>query len=383
VKTALVYSDAWARFDYGPTHPLRMERLGLTFALMEQSGLTTRPAMRIVAPRPASEAELRGFHTAEYLDALRAAGAGAEVPAPYRYGLGPGDNPIWPGVYEASALACGGSIQAAELVAAGDVARAFAFAGGLHHAMPDRASGFCYLNDVVLAIQSLRASRLRVCYIDIDAHHGDGVQHAFYDQADVLTISTHERGDRLFPGTGFVEEIGVGAGRGYAVNLPLQPYTDDTVYLEAFDAVVPPLVAAFRPDVVVAQLGIDSHRTDPLTHLALSVNGFAEAVRRILALAPRLVALGGGGYDLSNVARAWTIAWALMNEAPLADRLPAAFVAAAARHLRGRTELWDRVEPVPAGAARAAREFAREQVRALTRLVFPIHGLRVERDGGV
>jgi acetoin utilization protein AcuC len=236
---------------------------------------------------------------------------------------------------------------------------------------------------VVLAIQSLRASRLRVCYIDIDAHHGDGVQHAFYDQADVLTISTHERGDRLFPGTGFVEEIGVGAGRGYAVNLPLQPYTDDTVYLEAFDAVVPPLVAAFRPDVVVAQLGIDSHRTDPLTHLALSVNGFAEAVRRILALAPRLVALGGGGYDLSNVARAWTIAWALMNEAPLADRLPAAFVAAAARHLRGRTELWDRVEPVPAGAARAAREFAREQVRALTRLVFPIHGLRVERDGGV
>jgi acetoin utilization protein AcuC len=268
-------------------------------------------------------------------------------------------------------------------VAAGDVARAFAFSGGLHHAMPDRASGFCYLNDVVLAIQSLRASRLRVCYIDIDAHHGDGVQHAFYDQADVLTISTHERGDRLFPGTGFVEEIGVGAGRGYAVNLPLQPYTDDAVYLEAFDAVVPPLVAAFRPDVVVAQLGIDSHRTDPLTHLALSVNGFAEAVRRILALAPRLVALGGGGYDLSNVARAWTIAWALMNEAPLPDRLPAAFVAAAARHLRGQTELWDRVEPVPAGAARAAREFAREQVRALARLVFPIHGLRVERDGGV
>lgn len=384
MKTALVYSDAWTRFDYGPTHPLRMERLGLTFALMEACGLIALPEARVLVPRPASEAELRGFHTAEYLDVLRTAGAGQEVPVAYRYGLGPGDNPIWPGLYEASALACGGSIQAAELVAAGEVERAFAFAGGLHHAMPDRASGFCYLNDVVLAIQALRARELRVCYIDIDAHHGDGVQHAFYDQAEVLTISTHERGDRLFPGTGFVEEIGVGAGRGYAVNLPLQPYTDDAVYLEAFDAVVPPLVTAFRPDVVVAQLGIDSHRTDPLTHLALSINGFAEAVRRILRLAPRLVALGGGGYDPSNVARAWTIAWALMNEAALPDRLPAPFIAAAGRYLGGRTELWDRAEALPPGVVRAARDFAQEQARALQRLVFPLHGItRIERGGAV
>src|SRR3990172_4151486 len=239
-------------------------------------------------------------------------------------------------MYGASALGCGGSIAAAELVAAGGVGRAFAFAGGLHHARPDRASGFCYLNDAVLAILALRARGLRVCYIDIDAHHGDGVQYAFYASAEVLTISTHERGDRLFPGTGFVEEIGEGAGRGDAVNL------------EAFDAVVPRIVAAFRPDVVVAQLGIDSHRTDPLAHLALSIEGFAEAVRRILRLAPRLVALGGGGYDLANVARAWTVAWALMNDVDLPERLPEPFVAAHAAHLRGRTSLWDRPAPLPA-----------------------------------
>jgi acetoin utilization protein AcuC len=375
VKTALVHSDAYGRFDYGATHPLRMERLGLTFALMQALGLTALAGTRVLAPTPAPDAALRGFHAEEYLAVLRAAGAGLGIPDAARYGLGPGDNPVWPGCYEASALACGGSIRAAELVAAGEVERAFAFAGGLHHAMPAKASGFCYLNDAVLAIQTLRTLGLRVAYIDIDAHHGDGVQHAFYGSPDVLTISTHERGDRLFPGTGFAGEIGEGPGRGYSVNLPLEPYTDDAVYLEAFDAVVPPLVRAFRPDVVVAQLGIDSHRTDPLTHLALSVDGFAEAVRRIVALAPRLVALGGGGYDLANVARGWTAAWAIMNEVPLPEALPGSFLRLAASHLAGRTGLWDRPEPLPAHLARATREFALRQVDELKRHVFPVFGL--------
>jgi acetoin utilization protein AcuC len=379
IKTALVHSDAYLRFDYGPNHPLRMERLGLTHALMEAYGLTTLPGMRTLAPEPAPDSVIRGFHTADYLDVLRAASSGREAPAAYRFGLGPGDNPIWPGMYEASALACGGSVRAAELVASGEVTRAFAFAGGLHHALPNRASGFCYLNDAVLAIQALRARGLRVCYVDIDAHHGDGVQFAFYDSPDVLTISTHERGDRLFPGTGFVDEIGTGAGRGYSVNVPLHPHTDDEVYLEAFDAVVPPLVRAFGPDVVVAQLGIDSHRTDPLTHLALSVEGFAAAVRRIVGFAPRLVALGGGGYDLANVARAWTAAWAILNDVELPERLPPAFASAAAPHLRGRATLWDRLPPLPADTVGAAREYAARQVAELVRVVFPIHGATAAR----
>ena len=379
MRTALIHSDAYKRFDYGPEHPLRMERLGLTFGLMDAYGLTRLPDSQVLAPAPAPDTAIQEFHTDEYLDVLQTVGAGAPVPHAYRFGLGPGDNPIWPGVYEASALACGGSILAAELVARGEVARAFNFAGGLHHAMPDRASGFCYLNDAVLAILALRRHGLRVAYVDIDAHHGDGVQAAFYRSADVLTISAHERGDRLFPGTGAVEEIGEGAGRGYAVNLPLNPYTDDAIFLEAFDAVVPPVLRAFGADVVVAQLGIDSHRTDPLTHLALSVDGFAEAVRRILALAPRLVALGGGGYDLSNVARAWTAAWALMNGVTLPAELPPAFVVDAAPYLRGRRTLWDEAVILPLDATRPAREFAERQVAQLERLVFPILGARSAR----
>jgi acetoin utilization protein AcuC len=160
------------------------------------------------------------------------------------------------------------------------------------------------------------------------------------------------------------------------VNLPLNPYTDDAVYLDAFDAVVPPLVEAFRPDVVVAQLGIDSHRTDPLTHLALTVDGFAAAVRRIVRLAPRLLALGGGGYDLRNVARAWTVAWALMNEADLPDRLPADFLQEARAHFGGRDELWDPPAPLPLEVVRAAREYAEHQVAKIIQVVFPIVGAR-------
>ena len=374
MKTALVYTDAYARFDYGPEHPLRMARLRLTFELMEALGLTALPGTKLLAPEPAPEEALRGFHTAEYLEVLRAAGQGLALPAPYRHGLGPGDNPIFPGLYEVATLIAGGSLLAARLVADGEVERAFHFAGGLHHAMPDRASGFCYINDAVLAIQALVARGLRVLYVDIDAHHGDGVQHAFYRTDRVLTLSTHERGDRLFPGTGFVAELGEGPGRGYSVNLPLDAGTDDEGYLEAFEAVVPPLASAFRPDVVVAQLGIDGHRTDPLTHLALTVNGFARAVRRILDLAPRLVALGGGGYDLGNVARAWSIAWALMNGLEPPDRLPEPFLRASGRYVRA-PEIWDPPAPEASGHRPAARAFAQRQVAAIRRTIFPLHRL--------
>ena len=271
--------------------------------------------------------------------------------------------------------AAGGSLLAAQLVATGEADRAFHFAGGLHHAMPERASGFCYVNDAVLAIMRLRARGFRVAYVDIDAHHGDGVQFAFYDDPTVLTVSTHERGDRLFPGTGFVAEMGERDGLGYAVNLPLQPLTDDAVYHGAFEAVVPPLVTAFRPDALVIQLGIDSHRTDPLTHLSLTVQGFIQAVRRLLPLAPRVVALGGGGYDLANVARAWTAAWAALNDIELPDALPAESHADLRRHGLGRPTLSDPAETLPEETRRWAEEYARRQVGEIQDRIFPLHGL--------
>ena len=375
MNTALVYSEEWSRFDYGPEHPLRMERLGLTWRLMEAYDLTALPRAKLLAPEPAPLAEICQFHTREYVEVLRAVSAGDWVPHAARYGLGAGDNPIFPGLWEAAQLVAGGSLLAAQLVTESEVDRAFHFAGGLHHAMPDRASGFCYVNDAVLAIMRLRAHGWRVAYVDIDAHHGDGVQFAFYQDPGVLTISTHERGDRLFPGTGFVSEMGEGEGLGYAVNLPLQPFTDDAVYAAAFEAVVPPLVAAFKPDALVIQLGIDAHRTDPLTHLALTVQGFMAAVRRLLSMAPRIVALGGGGYDLPNVARAWTAAWAAMNDIELADPLPPSCHAAMRQLGLEALTLSDRPAELPEDTQRWAEEYARRQVRAIQEKIFPLHGL--------
>ena len=375
MNTVLVHSDDWRRFDYGPEHPLRMERLGLTWRLMEGYGLTALPRARVKAPTPADVKAIAGFHSPAYLEILRAVSAGERVREAARHGLGPGDNPIFPGLWEAARLAAGGSIMAAGLVAEGEADRAFHFAGGLHHAMPDRASGFCYVNDAVLAIMTLRRRGFRVAYVDIDAHHGDGVQFAFYDDPDVLTISTHERGDRLFPGTGFVDEMGRAAGVGFSVNLPLQPFTDDAVYAPAFEAVVPPLLGAFEPDVLVLQLGIDSHRTDPLTHLGLTVQGFDASVRRLLTLAPRVVALGGGGYDLPNVARAWTAAWAAMNGITLDAALPAESHRDMTRLGLETLSLWDPPAELPPDTRRWAEEYAMAQVKSVRERIFPLHGL--------
>ncbi len=375
MTTALVHTNALADFDYGPEHPLRMERLGLTWRLMEAYGLTSLGGMVLREPEPADERTIARCHTEPYLAMLKEADGGHEPRGAALFGLGLGDNPVFPGLWHVSRLIAGGSILAAELVAGGEVDRAFHFAGGLHHAGRNRASGFCYLNDPVLAILRLRAHGLRVAYVDIDAHHGDGVQDAFYDDPSVLTISTHERGDRLFPGTGFVEEVGEGVGVGFSVNLPLEAFTDSEIYLPAFEAVVPPLIEAFRPDVVVAQLGIDSHRTDPLTHLHLDVQGFARAVARIVELSPRLVALGGGGYDVRNVARAWTAAWAVMNGTELPATLPASFDRDLAVYEFDSRSLWDDPEPIDDEIRRRVKDYVERQVAAVRRLVFPLHGL--------
>jgi acetoin utilization protein AcuC len=363
-RTALVHSDKADDFDYGREHPLRMERLGLTWRLMRAYGLTALPEARVVAPEPAAETDIARYHTREYLDVLKRADRGLDPADGAVYGLGLGDNPVFRGLWEV-----------AQLVATGQAERAFHFAGGLHHAFPDRASGFCYVNDAVLAILRLREHGLRVAYIDIDAHHGDGVQHAFYADPNVMTISTHERGERLFPGTGFVREKGEGAGVGFSVNLPLEAYTDSAVYLPAFEAVVPPLIERFRPDVIVAQLGVDAHRTDPLTHLGLDVQGFARAVQRIAALAPRLVALGGGGYDLRNVPRMWTAAWAVLNGVELAPTLPDAFADDMRRYGFTSSSLWDEPVALPDELRRAVSDYVDRQVDAVQKTIFPLHDL--------
>ena len=262
------------------------------------------------------------FHTPEYINALKSANSGAVPPDGMVHGLGHGDNPAFKGVYDWSRLCAGASIQAAELVARGEADIAFNIGGGLHHAMPDRASGFCYINDPVLAIESLLGLGKRVAYVDIDAHHGDGVEHAFYDSKDVLTISIHESGMALFPGTGFPADMGVKDGRGYAVNLPLPPGSGDGLFLRGFDEIVPTFIGAFKPDVLVTQLGVDTFATDPITHLCLTTNGFERMIKRFRSFGLPWVALGGGGYDIGNVGRAWALAWAIMNGVEAPENIP-------------------------------------------------------------
>jgi acetoin utilization protein AcuC len=342
MKNAFIYTDAYLDYDYGPTHPLRIIRLKLTYDLINAYGLLDLPTVQFIPTERAEEKELTFFHDEKYLSLLRQANEGFLLGEAYAYGLGPGDNPIFPGLFNLSLLIVGATLQAVDFVADGNGAKAFNIAGGLHHAMRSTASGFCYVNDPVIGIMRLLRRGKRVAYIDIDAHHGDGVQKAFYDTDQVLTVSLHETGYTLFPGTGFEYEIGEGEGEGYTVNLPFPPATEDDVYVWAFEEVVPELIHAFRPDVVVTQLGVDTFYDDPLTNLHLSIFGYERVLKRIKDFAPHWVALGGGGYHIFNVARAWTLAWAVMNGIELEEGLPDGFLEEAVkmgmeeRGLRGR-----------------------------------------------
>jgi acetoin utilization protein AcuC len=274
-------------------------------------------------------------------------------------------------MFEAATLSSGATLLAAEMVANKTVDVAFNISGGLHHAAAGHASGFCVFNDPALAVHHFLRRGMRVAYIDVDAHHGDGVQEAFYDDDRVLTISVHESGRYLFPGTGFVGELGQGRARGYSVNLPLFPYTSDDVYLDAFRQVVPPLIRAFGPDVLVTQLGIDSYHSDPLTHLQLTTMGFVEVVREFAALGLPWLATGGGGYDLMAVARAWTLAYGEMLGVEWPDTLPRTF---AVEHGIGHLRDSDSPE-IPANLRPDIRRHAGETVAALKEQVFPILGV--------
>jgi len=326
MKTTFIYSDDFSKYNYGGGHPLKPFRLKLVYELIKAYGLLSLASVRVIQAKPAKEEDLLLYHTRDYINILKTANGGSEILGEESYGLGFGDNPVFEGVFDWSRLVTGASLQAAEFVDSGKGPIAFNISGGLHHARASRASGFCYVNDPVIVISSLLKKGRRVAYIDIDAHHGDGVQDAFYRTNRVLTISLHESGRRLFPGTGFESEIGEGNGRGYSVNIPMPPSSDDELFVYAFNEVVPALIERFRPDIVVGQLGVDSFRTDPLTHLNYTTRGFCEVIRKMKELSPRWIALGGGGYEISNVAKAWTLAWAIMNNVDLPDELPKAFL---------------------------------------------------------
>jgi acetoin utilization protein AcuC len=307
----LAWDDRLTGYDFGPGHPLAPVRVELTMALARALGVLDLPSASVVVPAPAEAEELELVHDADYIDAVRQ--AGRDGLGNGRYGLGTPDNPVFAGMHEASALVVGATLAAARAVWPGEARHAVNIAGGLHHAMRRSASGFCIYNDPAIAISWLLASGAqRVAYVDLDVHHGDGVQAAFYADPRVLTISLHEHPATLFPGTGLASEIGTGDGRGYAVNVALPAGTGDAGWLRAFDAVVPPLLRSFRPEVLVSQHGCDSHRLDPLAHLELSVDAHRRAALMVHDLAHevadgRWLLTGGGGYQLVQVVpRSWT-----------------------------------------------------------------------------
>lgn len=333
-KAVYIYSPEFLRYRFSDSHPFNPLRLKLTLELAQEAGVL-RPD-ELVPPRgPAPEEDLALVHERSYLEAVKRAGHTGQVDGDaLLFGLGTDDNPIFPSMHEVTALIVGGTWTAAELVATGECQHAFNPAGGLHHAHRARASGFCIYNDAAVAIARLqRDYGLRAVYLDLDAHHGDGVQEAFYDNPGVLTISFHETGRYLFPGTGEVEERGRNAGYGYAFNVPLEAFTEDDSWLECFTAVVPPLVRDFAPDIIFSQHGCDAHRFDDLSHLCATTRLYRETARLIHALAHevaggRWVALGGGGYDIWRVVpRAWTLVWAELAERPLPERIPSAWLA--------------------------------------------------------
>ncbi len=325
-RTALIYTPLFGTFNYGVDHPFKLQRNRMAYDLMDAYGLLALPDMQVRDCLPATDEQLLSFHTPEYIARLKEFSSSEEPRADFRFGLGDADCPVFKGLYDYAALGAGATLEAVRLVEEEGFDVAFNMNGGWHHAHPGRASGFSYINDVVVAINWLVARGRRVLYLDIDAHHGDGVQEAYYGTDQVLTISIHESGIYFYPGTGFEDETGEGRGSGYSVNVPLLAHTDDATYMKAFDEVAYPLIAAFNPDIIVTQIGADTFRTDPLTNLEITTYSYSWMLSKIKRLKIPWVALGGGGYDLMNTARAWTLAWAIMNNVKLNPRLPAAFI---------------------------------------------------------
>lgn len=328
-RVVLVYDESYQAYRHAEWHPLQPRRVRLAVELMKARGLVDPAAGTAfqLPPRKASDAELELVHERGYVELVKRLGHGDElepweVERAVEAGFGSGDNPVFELMHEASAIIAGGSLEAARLVHVGEAAHAFNPAGGLHHAMRSRASGFCVYNDVAIACAYLASQGHRVACVDVDVHHGDGTEAAFYSNPDVLTISLHEYRRGFFPGTGWFDEAGAGVGIGTAANLPLPPFTWDEPWLRGFLQTVPRLVREFRPTILVTQDGCDTHRLDPLGEMNCSTAIWPVIGRTFHELAHELcegrwVALGGGGYAVEEVVpRAWTLLLAEIVERP-------------------------------------------------------------------
>ena len=372
----LVFGPRSTTYDFGPSHPLTPRRFGPSIDLLRELG--AEPGL---APEPASDEELRACHSARYIQVVkRFSEADLDPWGESEAGIGPGDDPPFHGMHEAAASVAGGSLRAMDAILHGEVLHAFHPGGGLHHAMPSRAAGFCIYNDVALAIARARAAGLRVMYIDLDVHHGDGVETIHAADPAVLTVSIHESGRYLFPGTGFAWEVGEGEAAGSVVNMPIEPGTSEFTWLSAMQTVVPELAAAFGPDIIVSQHGCDTHATDPLAHLAVSTTSMSDAAWHIDRIAHkyasgRWLATGGGGYGVYNVVpRAWASVWLTQAHRNPPDRISDEWrdrwAQEAARY--GVADLPRTIgEELPPGMVDAANEASRHTIASVRECLVP------------
>lgn len=312
LKAVFLYSPEWDTINYPQGCPFNTGRAGKTRSTLKSMGILSGAHRREVAPQKASRSEMERFHAPGYLDAIKNAEKGILPPEAFAMGIGTPDCPVFHGMYDYAAMASGASITGARMILSGEADIVFNPSGGFHHAGPAKASGFCYVNDVVLAAMELADAKKRVLFLDLDVHHGDGVQSAFYERDDIMTISLHESGKTLYPGTGFEDETGRGKGAGYSVNIPLPVGTYDAAYKRVFREAALPLIRKFNPDVLLMELGMDALSGDPLAHLHLTNNTFVDIVKEILKLNRPILATGGGGYNVEATVRAWALLWSVL-----------------------------------------------------------------------
>ena len=374
-NAVFIYSSEFEKYSYPPEHPFNTIRATRVREIVSSMGLLSGSGSSEVAPKPAERIVLKKFHTARYLHALKTAAAGHWDVEALQMGIGSQDCPIFKGLYEYSALAAGGTLTAAKMILSGEAEIAFNPSGGYHHAGPELAAGFCYINDVALACIVLAEQKKRVLYLDVDVHNGDGVANEFYDRSDVLTISFHQNPKTLFPGTGFENEIGTGEGKGYCVNVPLPVGTYDQAYLKAFETIVLPLTRAYNPDVIVFELGADALAGDPLANLCLTNNVYADIIHHLMSFNKPIVATGGGGYNVENTVRAWALAWSIFCGADQGEDMSHAMGGVFLESTEWQAGLRDRALAVTEQQRGAVQPAIEKVIQKIKKSIFPIHGL--------
>ncbi len=374
-RLAFVFSPEAHQLSYPEDCPFKSQRTGLTRSRLLSFGLLGVEGRQEVAPAKASLEQLTTFHDPQYLEELQRAAGGDLTPTAIHMGIGGPDTPVFGAMFEYGSWACGAALTAADLLLAREVDVAFSLPGGFHHALADAAVGFCFLNDVVLACMRLTSAGKRVAYVDVDAHHGDGVQTAFYRRKDVLTVSLHESGKTLFPWGGFEDEIGEGDGLGYNANISLPAWTYDAAFLTAFDRAAMPLVRAYQPDVLVLELGMDTLAGDPLTHLHMTNNVVVEVLERLLAMNKPLLVVGGGGYHVENTVRGWALAWRTCCGEGEDDALSLGLGGVLMESSEWAGGLRDRELPVTQEQRQSVEPELSASIERVASGVFPYHGL--------